>query len=190
MTQRRFHYEQAFEYYLRIHRVPYVAVDEARKTLLPQGRHPGSLATIKSFDFVVYAPKGKYLVDIKGRMFGSQKSPWSLSNGRLESWVTREDVEGLEQWQKLFGEEFRPIFVFAYCLHQQPPDALFEEIFTFGDKWYALREVDLRDYRREMVLRSRRWQTVHVPKKAFLRISRPFSVRKLSPTESSCEVNS
>ena len=204
MTMRRFHYEQAFEYYLRIHRVPYVAVDEARKALLPPpGKSPGDsgdsmdpgnpgnpgvVASIKSFDFVVYAPAGKYLVDIKGRMFGTRKSPRSLSNSRLESWVTREDVEGLGQWQKLFGEDFRPIFVFAYCLRQQPPDALFEEIFTFQDKWYALREVDLGDYRREMVLRSERWQTVHVPKEAFLRISRPFSVRNLSPVESSCEV--
>ena len=187
MAMRRFHYEQAFEYYLRTHRVPYVAVDEARKALLPHDEAPGSLATIKSFDFVVYAPKGKYLVDIKGRMFGTRTSPRSLSNSRMESWVTREDVEGLEQWQKLFGEDFRPIFVFAYCLRQQPPDALFEEIFTFGDKWYALREVDLRDYRQEMVPRSQRWQTVHVPKEAFLRISRPFSVRNLSPVESSCE---
>ena len=30
MAQRRFHYEQAFEHYLRANRAPYVAVDEAK----------------------------------------------------------------------------------------------------------------------------------------------------------------
>ena len=33
VAQRRFHYEQAFEHYLRANRVPYVAVDEAKKAL-------------------------------------------------------------------------------------------------------------------------------------------------------------
>src|SRR5205814_2880871 len=48
--------------YLRVRRIPYVAVDEARKTLLPRGpvatvRSPeeiGSAASLKSFDFVIY----------------------------------------------------------------------------------------------------------------------------------------
>ena len=35
MAQRRFHYEQAFEHFLRANRVPYLVVDEAKKTLLP-----------------------------------------------------------------------------------------------------------------------------------------------------------
>jgi hypothetical protein len=35
MAQRRHHYEQAFEVYLRSRRIPYVAVDEAKKALLP-----------------------------------------------------------------------------------------------------------------------------------------------------------
>ena len=47
MAQRRFHYEQAFEYYLRANRVPYVAVDEAKKSLLPEGE---TLESLKSFE--------------------------------------------------------------------------------------------------------------------------------------------
>lgn len=35
MAQRRHHYEQAFEAFLREERIPYVAVNEARKALLP-----------------------------------------------------------------------------------------------------------------------------------------------------------
>jgi hypothetical protein len=36
MAQRRFHYEQAFEHYLRATRTPYIAVDEAKKALVPE----------------------------------------------------------------------------------------------------------------------------------------------------------
>jgi hypothetical protein len=172
MTQRRFHYEQAFEHYLRANRIPYIAVDEAKKSLLPAG---ADLPSIKSFDFVVYGQARKLLIDVKGRMFGSVRSSSCLSNRRFESWVTREDVESLEQWQRLFGPEFESVFVFAYCLRQQPPDALFEVLFAFGSHWYALREITLTDYRRHMVTRSSKWGTVHVPAAAYRQASRPFT---------------
>lgn len=199
MAQRRFHYEQAFEHYLRANRIPYVAVDEAKKALLPARRSTARLEkqcsdgtaeaqsstaaidcgrSIKSFDFVVYAPGRNLLVDVKGRMFGSAKARTSLTNRRFESWVTDEDVEGLTHWQELFGEGFQATFVFAYCLRQQPPDALFEELFSFGGRWYALREAPLASYCRVMERRSASWGTVHVPAAAFSRISRPFSVRE------------
>jgi hypothetical protein len=185
MAQRRFHYEQAFEHYLRANRIPYVAVDEAKKALMPalekssvkKGSAAKPAAALKSFDFVVYAPNRSLLVDVKGRMFGSQASVNPHSGRRFESWVTVDDVESLRHWQKLFGSDFQAVFVFAYCLRQQPPDALFEELFAFGDKWYALREITLDDYEKAMVNRSGKWQTVHVPGEAFGRISHPFSVK-------------
>lgn len=197
MAQRRFHYEQAFEHYLRANRVPYVAVDEAKKALMPaMGRkaaggqqHGDGSRSLKSFDFVVYAPDRNLLVDVKGRMFGSAKSASAQSGRRYGSWVTVDDVESLRQWQKLFGSEFQAVFVFTYCLRQQPPDALFEELFAFGDRWYALREVCLDDYCSAMVKRSAKWETVHVPAAEFSRISRPFSARIASPAASAtaCE---
>jgi hypothetical protein len=192
MAQRRFHYEQSFEHYLRANRVPYVAVDEAKKALMPA---PGRSTTrpaastaapepvrnsLKSFDFVVYAPQRNLLVDVKGRMFGKAHSATPQSNRRYESWVTMDDVESMRHWQRLFGNDFQAVFVFAYCLRQQPPDALFDELFAFGDRWYALRDVTLADYEQAMVQRSSKWQTVHVPAAAFARISRPFSARELS----------
>jgi hypothetical protein len=205
MAQRRFHYEQAFEHYLRANRVPYVAVDEAKKALAP-GTGPGkatgsqqrgaglshdadSPVALKSFDFVVYTPQRNLLVDVKGRMFGTANPSTLQSNRRYESWVTQDDVDSLNHWQRLFGADFRAVFVFAYCLRQQPPDALFEELFAFGDRWYALREVTLAEYERFMVQRSGKWQTVHVPGKDFARISRPFSIRETvaNPAAHPCE---
>lgn len=79
MAQRRHHYELAFEEYLRSRRVPYVAVDEARKALLPPGAvlsarsgvtDAGAIAepsALKCFDFVVYSDRGNLLLDVKGR---------------------------------------------------------------------------------------------------------------------------
>ena len=197
MAQRRFHYEQAFEHFLRANRVPYVAVDEAKKALMPTSSKSGrkgdsrsnrgaadsqtsqaqSPASLKSFDFVVYAPSRSLLVDVKGRMFGSTASANPHSSRRYESWVTNDDVESMRHWQKLFGSDFEAIFVFAYCLRQQPPDALFEELFAFGERWYALREIKLDDYCQAMVCRSDKWQTVHVLAEDFARLSRPFSVK-------------
>ncbi len=198
MAQRRFHYEQAFEHFLRANRVPYVAVDEAKKALMPAKRndHPGDgtrrggvpeTAALKSFDFVVYAPNRSLLVDVKGRMFGSAKSLNPHSSSRFESWVTQDDVDSMRHWQRLFGSDFQAVFIFAYCLRQQPPDALFEELFAYGEKWYALREVTLKDYETAMVKRSDKWQTVHVPTGDFARISRPFSVKTAANADSACD---
>ncbi len=194
MAQRRFHYEQAFEHYLRCNRVPYVAVDEARKALTRPENHPGPVAgdALKSFDFVVYSPDGNLLLDVKGRKCASQwgrraKSPKRLSGtrlaigrtGRLESWVTDEDVESLGAWSHLFGSSFRALFLFMYWCESQPPDSLFQEVFEFGGRWYVLRCVDLCDYRRCMVRRSERWGTWCVPAEEFRAISRPFAVHRL-----------
>jgi len=84
MAQRRHHYERAFEWFLRSRRIPYVAVDEARKALIPgrvprlsepdgEGRGGGDAAdALKSFDFVIYGDSGvNLLVDIKGRRVGN-----------------------------------------------------------------------------------------------------------------------
>ena len=69
MAQRRFHYDAAFEHYLRANAIPYVAVDEAKRAL--QRKQSGGIAgasKLKSFDFVVYSESGpNLLVDVKGR---------------------------------------------------------------------------------------------------------------------------
>ncbi len=132
MAQRRHHYEQAFEALLRRRRVPYVAVNEAKRALMPdnarlrlvptesgggggaessgrrgdgdgsaEGKRGGGVA-LKSFDFVVYTRTRSLLVDVKGRkIVQTSKSP--LAAGRMESWVTEDDVRSLGRWRELFG---------------------------------------------------------------------------------------
>lgn len=192
MTQRRHHYEVAFEDFLRSRRIPYVAVDEAKKALLPVAAHgafrsPRSGA-VKSFDFVLYGESTNLLVEVKGRRIATRARPptpqrvtdrlrlhRAPARSALQNWVTRDDVESLRTWERLFGGGFEAVFVFVYWCDEQPPDALFQEVFENRGKWYALRSVTVGEYARSMKPRSERWRTVHVPTRAFEQISRPFA---------------
>jgi len=163
MTQRRFHYEQAFEHYLRSKQIPYVAVDEAKKAM-------HGTTKLKSFDVVVYSDNGpNLLVDVKGRKHSGK------SRRALDNWVTEDDVRDLGRWSEVFGDDFQGCFVFLYWCAVQPPDALFHEIFSFGERWYAVLACSLSDYRKHMKRRSERWNTVHIPAATFGRIAQPFA---------------
>ncbi|MBL8759087.1 MAG: HYExAFE family protein [Phycisphaerae bacterium] len=199
MAQRRHHYERAFEAYLRLQRIPYVAVDEARKALLPEGAgfkvdSPGLSGVmvsqaLKSFDFVLYGEGVNQLVDVKGRKVSRRMGGQSAvreaigkagpavgqASGRLESWVTMDDVESLRAWRALFGEGFDAAFVFVYWCDEQPPDGLFQEVFDYQARWYALRAISLDAYAGAMKTRSPRWRTVDLPRREFEMLSQPFA---------------
>lgn len=171
MAQRRFHYDAAFEHYLRANGIAYVAVDEAKRALTG-GRAAamkGRASGLKSFDFVVYREAGtNLLVDVKGRKHASR-------TGRaMQNWVTRDDVTCLEKWAGIFGEGFEPAFAFLFWCDQQPPDALFLDVFQFAERWYAVLAVTLSDYREHMRDRSAKWDTVSVPAADFDRIAKPM----------------
>lgn len=204
MAQRRHHYERAFEAYLRLKRIPYVAVDEARKALLPESAEltvarageGGTSRAIKSFDFVIYAKDRSLLIEAKGRKvtrrvagpsavreaLARRRTTTVARSGRLESWVTLDDVESMGAWEVLFGAGFEGAFVFIYWCDEEPPDGLFQEIFEYQGKWYALRAVALAEYVAHMRTRSRRWGTVDLPPAKFEAISRPFTVPLETPT--------
>lgn len=188
MTQRRHHYEAAFEDFLRSSRIPYVAVDEAKKSLLPESASPRlevhragheRASSVKSFDFVIYGESQNLLLEVKGRRIGSRVaragSLRPAARSRLENWVTQDDVDSLTTWGALFGQGFEPAFVFVYWCEEQPPDALFQEVFESRGRWYALRCVLLSDYRANMKVRSPRWRTVHIASSRFEQISQPFT---------------
>ncbi len=197
MAQRRFHYEQAFEQYLRENTIPYVAVDEAKRALAPvtqdqqppandqaptglqgnigvgvrsmRGRRLPGETRLKSFDFVVYSQGGpNLLLDVKGRKHSGR------SGKALDNWVTQGDVDGLVQWERLFGDGFAGVFAFLYWCESPPPDALFMEVFTHQDRWYALLAVKLADYRLRMKQRSPRWGTVNLSAADFVKLAVPM----------------
>jgi hypothetical protein len=204
MAQRRHHYEHAFEELLRTRRIPYVAVDEARKSLVPHrpagvplhGQQPTSAdsatattPSLKSFDFVLYGEGVNLLAEVKGRRIGRARSATAsplnpalaLSPARpprrrprLESWVTLEDVRSLQAWEQLFGPEFQAAFLFVYWCDEQPPDGLFQEIFEHRGRWYAVRAVTVDHYAKVMKVRSPSWGTVDITPSLFEQISQPF----------------
>ncbi|MCX5659134.1 MAG: HYExAFE family protein [Planctomycetota bacterium] len=165
MAQRRFHYELAFEHYLRAKAIPYVAVDEAKRAMA--GKAPAG--NLKSFDFVVYSKSGpNLLVDVKGRKHAGK------SGRSLQNWVTKDDIDGLSRWAEIFGRDFTSAFVFMFWCEGQPPDALFQEMFEFNARWYAVLAIRLSDYRGQQRPRSAKWGTVSVPSRFFNETALPL----------------
>lgn len=202
MAQRRHHYEQAFEAFVRQQRIPYVAVNEARKALLPNGVSfrfdevdvdgcpvgPEHSRSLKSFDFVVYGDQRNLLVEVKGRRLPKRSASARAKRPglcRLESWVNGDDVRSLMTWERLFGQGFEAVFVFLYWCEDLPADGLFEEIFEHHERWYALRVVNVSQYGQVCRVRSQRWGTVHVDGATFAAISTPFTSGFLGNTSRS-----
>jgi hypothetical protein len=166
------HYEAAFEEYLRTRQVPYVAVDEAK-------RSRWSDVSLKSLDFIVSSPSGiGWLVDVKGRRFPSgdeQKQYW-------KNWSTRDDLVSLAQWEKLFGQQFGAMFVFAYNIVGDRAPLAREELFEFRGGIYAFIGVRLGDYARWARPISPRWDTLAMPAAQFRELAAPFDWFLAAPT--------
>jgi len=164
MADRHNHYEAAFEAYLRELRVPYIAVNESRRSLLPEG------ATLKSLDFLVPSLGPTiWLIDIKGRRFPTgQKKPQYWTN-----WCTQDELESLDQWEQMFGPSFQGLLVFAYWVVGQRMPLPEEQLFSFREQTYGFLGIPLLDYQAASRQRSRRWQTVSIPMAEFRRCTRP-----------------
>ena len=158
------HYEAAFEHYVRGQQIPYVAVDEAKRASFRD-------AKLKSFDFILYSQSTtNWLVDIKGRRFGESRATRRPS---WQNWVTQADLDGLAQWQDVFGEGFRALLVFAYAL-EVPGDPPVDVVHEFRDRRYVFAALPLDTYRQHARVRSPKWGTVNIPVAAFREHVRPI----------------
>lgn len=177
MSRRHIHYEAAFEDYLRSRGVPYVPVDEKRRVIFAGDK-------VKSFDFIVYPPKGvNWIVDVKGRQF-----PYVDENGGKrywENWITLDDLESLAEWEVVFGNDFEAQLVFAYLLGGPPDRWPSCRPHVFRGDYYAFLTVRLADYREHCRGRSDSWQTVSVPRAMYRRICRPVEAVVASASTSS-----
>jgi hypothetical protein len=165
MANRDNHYEAAFEEYLRGRGVAYVAVDEAKRSVLSDGQ------SIKSLDFIVSAPfQTTWLVDVKGRRFPSgdeQKQYW-------KNWSTRDDLRSLAQWESLFGGGFCGLFVFAYNIVGDRAPLTPEQLFEHRGGLYGFVGVRLTDYAAHCHPISPSWDTVAMPTQEFRQFARPI----------------
>lgn len=159
----RSHYELSFEALLNHRGTPFVSVEEVRRKM------PGRVG-IKSFDYIVYPAAGRAcLVDLKGR-----KSPVGPAcRGRQKNWVTQADVDGLREWQSIFGSDFQAVFVFSYW--RSPTQAALKSgsfsepagDWQFSGRSYDHFVITLDEYARHARLLSKRWQTVSIPSDRF-----------------------
>ena len=165
MAGRGTHYERAFELWLQTSGISYVAVDQAKKAQF-EG------AKLKSFDFIVH-PKNrpKLIIDVKGRKLAAA----TYRKKRLgQSWTTLDDIDGMENWEAVFGADTLGMFVFAYWLYDlERPGDLPIDIGHDG-RYYTFIATDLCGYRQRMKQRSQKWNTVFVPAKPFDDIAVPF----------------
>jgi len=154
------HYERAFENWLIDNRIQYVAVDEHKKTAFGHSK-------IKSFDFLLYPPGAQTIIaEVKGRSF---KGTTFAKLAGLECWVTTEDIDGLAEWQQVFGPGHAAVFVFAYRVENIDVDFDGRDFYDFAENRYVFFAVKLDDYRKFMKRRSPKWQTVTLPADKFRR---------------------
>lgn len=168
MAKRNNHYDVAFESYLRRREAPYVAVDEARRSLFES-------ASLKSPDFIVYSSRGAHLLaEVKGRRF----PPRGTANAtRWENWATSDDIASLLKWQSVFGDAFRAAIVFAYDVCD-PLDCLLHDEESrehFRERNYAFYCVWADEYQARMKQRSSSWDTVYVPRSDYDELRSPIA---------------
>lgn len=157
------HYERAFEEWLRLHRVPYVLVQQVRRPTDREG-------PLKNFDFLVHSGDGHYIVDVKGRRFPQ------VSRGRetwWENWIHFEDLEGLLAWESHFGEGYTALLVYCYWLQLPPGEGAARKTITTGGRDYLIVAVPARTFAENCRRRSTRWQAVHVGTGCFTSLIRP-----------------
>lgn len=165
-VKRHVHYESAFEDYLRVHRLTYVAVDEAKRAAFRE-------AQLKSFDFIVYGSDGSgWLADVKGRRWATRRGG---ARPNWENWVTQADLDGLVHWQEVFGAGYAGVLIFAYSIDASLPQPPAEVVHRFGEQAYVFAGVPLAAYVQHARLRSPRWGTVHLPARAFAACVRPIA---------------
>jgi hypothetical protein len=164
MANRDNHYEAAFEEFLRARRLPYVAVDEARRSVVAEG-------SLKSLDFIVSPPgQVSWLVDVKGRRFPSGDEHHQY----WRNWSTRDDLRSLAAWQNHFGAGFSPFLVFAYHVVGRRSPLPSEQLFLFRGEHYGFLAVRLADYVPHARPLSASWDTVAMPTAMFRRAARPL----------------
>ncbi len=169
MTRRHIHYEAAFEDFLRSQGIAYIPVDEQKKAIF-------SGARVKSFDFLVSVESGvTWLADIKGRKF-----PYDTGGNRRywENWLTQDDLEGLKQWQNVFGDGFIAVVVFAYHLLGPVDRQPTPHTHPFRGEHYAFLYMSAEDYAAHARPRSAKWRTVTVPAETFRRLAKPVILSK------------
>jgi hypothetical protein len=151
------HYELAFGNWLIDNRIQYIAVDEQKRAAFGRSK-------IKSFDYLITLNGQQIIAEVKGRKF--KGTSFAKLSG-FECWVTADDIDGLAEWQAVFGAGYSSAFIFAYRVENIDVDFDGREVYEFRDNKYIFFCIRLDDYLRYMKIRSPKWKTVTLPAAKF-----------------------
>ena len=166
MTIRTNPYETALEAFLRDQRIPYIAVDERRRSLHGNG-------SLKNLDFIATPPEGEtsWLIDVKGRRF-----PSGRKNQYWKNWTTSDDLQSLSQWERLLGPRFHGLLVFVYEVVGDMSPVPAELLYRHDQQLYAFISIRLDLYLAWARQISPRWKTMSMPTTAFRQLAEPLQV--------------
>jgi hypothetical protein len=151
-------YEKAFESWLRDNSIKYTAIDQARRAQLGKIK-------VKSFDYLLYPEnESKIICEVKGRIFKGTSFE-NLKN--LQCWVLAADIEGLQKWRQLLGEDCRAFIIFVYKPENIDVDFDGRDHIEVDGDSYTFLAVELESYRNQMTLRSPKWRTVTLAAEKF-----------------------
>jgi hypothetical protein len=94
--------------------------------------------------------------------------------GTVPNWSTRDDLDGLDRWQNLFGGRFQSLFVFAYNVTGETSPLPEERLFVFREQRYAFLGVRLEHFMAHARLISPKWETLAMPTAEFRRWAQPL----------------
>ena len=171
MTIRTNPYEVALEAFLRAEKIPYIAVDERRRSLYGAG-------SLKNLDFIATPPGAEmsWLIDVKGRRF-----PSGRKNRYWKNWTTTDDLQSLSQWQQLLGSQFRGMLVFVYDVVGDLAPVPERLLFEHNERIYAFIGIRLDLYLAWARKISPRWKTMSMPAKAFRQLAEPLQLTLRTP---------
>ena len=158
------HYERAFASWLRERNIPYLSVDQLRRSSDDEG-------PIKNFDFLVHHGSRHYIVDVKGRQFPQ------VSRGRetwWENWIHYADLEGLFAWERHFGEGYEGLLVYCYWLQLSADESGAQKTISVADRDYLIVGIEAKRFAENCRKRSAKWQALSIPAKTFTSLIRPI----------------
>lgn len=85
-----------------------------------------------------------------------------------------DDISSLLEWEKVFGNGFRSMLVFAYEVSSPTEMEYHEVTWEFQSRRYAFYGVWARDYAEVMKTRSPSWQTVNLRASDYQKLRQPI----------------
>jgi hypothetical protein len=154
--KRQNEYENAFALWLEDNDLCYKRTKQSSRLRIGE-------ISVKSFDFLINADSGTYIVELKGRVFKGK----SLENlCGLQNWATNDDIQSLCAWQSIDGLD-GAFIVFAYRIEDYLAELDGNNSIEYNGKIYAFLAIDAEDYRHNMKTRSLRWNTVDLKQQDF-----------------------